>query len=300
MALFLIGAGFNIDAGSFRTPYGRDYKYPLMCDVARVCFDIEPSMIPQGKSIEDLFADAENRGDNLPMERLSDVLMNADHYLAGELAGASTLNCYSDFIGRFAGSHFLTFNYDSLLEILLFQRKEWFPDDGYGVSVQTELSIGNSLPVDRKSVSNVLALLNISAPTRFMFDPDCLTNDFSPYARFHSGLSYMKTHCRVIAPVPNKGSLLVQKFSQAIYEKACGLIGDSDKLVSIGYSFNDHDRASFDPLLHALSQTPNRQLVLISPDARESAKRITNFHPRLTVRAINKTFNEWLSAGCDC
>jgi hypothetical protein len=323
MVLFLIGAGFNIDAGSYRTLYGRDFKYPLMGDVARVCFDIEPSMIPHGKSIEDLFADAENRGDNLPMKCLSDVLMDADHYLAGGLAGASTPNCYSDFLSRFAGSNFLTFNYDSLLEILLFQRKEWFPDDGYGVNVQTEVTFGNSLSVDRRSASKVfhlhgslllnftefdleddpsdgMALLNVSAPTRFMFDPDCLTNDFSPYARFHPGLYYMKTHRRVIAPVPNKGSLLVQKFSQAIYEKACSLIGDSDKLVSIGYSFNDHDRASFDPLLHVLSETLNRRLIIISPDACESAKRITKLHPHLEVRAINKTFKEWLSAGCDC
>ena len=322
MVLFLIGAGFNIDAGSYRTPYGRDCKYPLMGDVARVCFDIEPSMIPQGKSIEDLFADAENRGDNLPMKRLSDVLMDADHYLAGGLAGASALNCYSDFLGRFAGSNFLTFNYDSLLEILLFQRKEWFPDDGYGVNVQTEVTFGNSLPVDRKSVSKVLhlhgslllnfsefdieddpsdgtALLDIYAPTRFMFDPDCLTNDFSPYARFHPGLSYMKTDRRVIAPVPNKGSLLVQKFSQAIYEKARNLINNSEKLVSIGYSFSDHDRASYDPLLHALGGTLNRRLILISPDASEAAKRIAKSYPRLEVLAINRTFKEWSATGFD-
>ena len=200
--------------------------------------------------------------------------------------------------------------------------REWFPDDGYGVSVQTELAFGNSLPVDRKSVSKVLhlhgslllnfsefdieddpsdgtVLLNISAPTRFMFDPDCLTNDFSPYARFRPGLSYMKTDRRVIAPVPNKGPLLVQKFSQTIYEEARKLIGDSGALVSIGYSFNDHDRASFDPLLHTLSETLNRRLILISPDACESAKKIVKQYPRLEVRAINKTFKEWSATGYD-
>jgi hypothetical protein len=323
MVLFLIGAGFNIDAGSHRTPNGRDYRYPLMGDVARVCFDIEPSMIPKGKSIEDLFADAESHGNNLPMQRLSDVLMDADHYLAHGLASASKLNCYSDFLDRYAGSHFLTFNYDSLLEILLFQRKEWFPDDGYGVTVQTELTFGNSLPVDRKSASKVLhlhgslllnfsefnieddpsdgmALLNISAPTRFMFDPYCLANEFAPFERVRTGLFYQPTSCRVIAPVPNKGSLLVQKFSQAIYEKAGNLINNSEKLVSIGYSFSDHDRASYDPLLHALGETPNRRLILISPDASQSAKRITTLHPRLEVRAINKTFKEWSAAEYDC
>ena len=77
------------------------------------------------------------------------------------------------------------------------------------------------------------------------------------------------------------------------------MINNSEKLVSIGYSFNDHDRASYDPLLDALGETLNRRLILISPDASEAAKRIAKSYPRLEVLAINKTFKEWSATGFD-
>lgn len=316
MDLFLIGAGFNIDAGSHTLSNGQECRYPLINDVARICFDMEVSQIPCGKSIEDLFGEAQANGESRPMKRLTEILMDADHYLAGALAGPTQTNCYSEFFGRFAGAHFLTFNYDSLIEIMLFQKKHWFPDDGYGVPVQTELQFDDSLPYDRKSKSTILHLhgslclcfsefetqrdpsdgvvwLDPSAPTRFMFDPDCLTNDFSPYARFRPGLQYLPTDSRVIGPVPNKGPLLIQGFTRAIYEAAHGLISQSKNLVSIGYSFNHHDKASYEPILKVLAESRNGRLILVSPDATETAQRIVAEFPDLHVVAISKTFKEW-------
>jgi SIR2-like domain len=320
VVLFLIGAGFNIDAGSHRTSWGHEFRYPLINDVARLCFDLELSNIPHGRSIEDLFADAQDASNSEPMRRLTDILMDADHYIAGSLAQSGGSTCYSQLFDRFVGSNYLTFNYDSLLEILLLRKKQWFPDDGFGVPAQTSLQFGVTVPADQKSASKVFHLhgslclnftefdmlgnptddtawLDPSAPTRFMFDPGCLNEDFWPYLRVAPSLHYQPASNRVIAPVPNKGSLLTQKFSEAIYEKARALTEGSGTLISIGYSFNSHDRESYDPILRALDASQNRRLVLISPDAGDSVQRINACFPGLNVSAIATTFKEWASTG---
>ena len=317
MVLFLIGAGFNIDAGSHRTSRGHEFRYPLINDVARLCFDLEFSKIPHGKSIEDLFADAQEDSNSEPMKRLANVLMDADHYVAGSLAQLGGSTCYSELFDRFAGSNYLTFNYDSLLEILLLRRKQWLPDDGFGVPVQTSVQFGVTLPSDQESASKVLHLhgslclnftefdmlgnpaddtawLDPSAPTRFIFDPDCLSDDFWPYLRVAPSLHHQPANSRVIAPVPNKGPLLAQRFSEAIYEGARTLTEESGTLISIGYSFNSHDRESYGPILKALIKSQNRRLVIVSPDAAGSAQRIRAQYPGLQIDAVAKTFKEWV------
>ena len=161
MALFLIGAGFNADAGRIRTPSDADCSYPLVSDVARLCFGLDSGAIPNGKSIENLFEDAQKNHDAVPMERLIEKLIDADGYLASALAKSKESNCYRRLFEAFPGSDFLTFNYDSLPEICLFHMRRWFPDDGYGVPVEAELeesAVKNVLPSDRRSQSMVLHL----------------------------------------------------------------------------------------------------------------------------------------------
>jgi hypothetical protein len=98
----------------------------------------------------------------------------------------------------------------------------------------------------------------------------------------------------VIAPVPNKGPFLAQKFSEAIYEKARILAEGSETLISIGYSFNNYDGESYDPILRALIKSQNRRLVIVSPDARGYAQRIGAQYPSLHIDAVAKTFKEWV------
>src|SRR5262249_19231744 len=127
-------------------------------DVAQLCFGLEPTNIPAGKSIEDLFLEAQERHDSVPMKKLTDKLMEADYYLASRLASSGETNSYSAFFERFPTATFLTFNYDSLSEIFLFRSGQWYPEDGYGIPVEAELSPGATLPSNRKSASVVLHL----------------------------------------------------------------------------------------------------------------------------------------------
>jgi hypothetical protein len=94
--LFLLGAGFNIDANAeFGAIDGA--AYPLVADLAGICFDL--SRLPERKSIEDLFHEAEQRGDSEPMRRFANRLMRADNHLVQRLL--PTKNCYSRFFERF-------------------------------------------------------------------------------------------------------------------------------------------------------------------------------------------------------
>src|ERR1700723_558650 len=119
--LFLLGAGFNIDANREAGPahnprYGNkiDCEYPLVAEMLQLCFGLDK--LPADKSIEQLFADARNKHDIGPMERLVDRLMQADQYLALKLAISDKPSAYRRFFERFIDALFLTFNYDSLPE----------------------------------------------------------------------------------------------------------------------------------------------------------------------------------------
>src|SRR5439155_15461888 len=90
LSLFLLGAGFNIDANREAGPVPNRYYreqidcgYPLMADVLKLCFGLDH--LPEGKSIEDLFSDALQISNYKPMETLVDRLMAADYYLAHKL-----------------------------------------------------------------------------------------------------------------------------------------------------------------------------------------------------------------------
>ena len=159
LSLFLLGAGFNADAaGEVGSVYGNsiyegryqiDCGYPLVTDVAGLCFGL--TQAPADRSIEELFSDAIERSDYAPLKMLSERLMEADFRLAAKLACSETSNCYSAFFETFQDAHFLTFNYDSLPEIVLFRKGRWNPHDGYGLPVEVELFPGSTAPVETSS-----------------------------------------------------------------------------------------------------------------------------------------------------
>lgn len=144
-AIFLLGAGFNIDAAreagsvygnsAYVGPYRIDCGYPLIADVLKLCFGLDK--LPTGKSVEDLFSEAMQAGKYEPMEKLVHRLMEADYRIAQRLASSESPNSYREFFERFDGAQFLTFNYDSLPGIFLTQNGRWYPENGYGVPVAT-------------------------------------------------------------------------------------------------------------------------------------------------------------------
>ena len=90
MPTFILGAGFNVDATAEARRlcdgqrYQIDCSYPLVGDTLRLCFGLD--RIPDGKSIEDLFADALELKDYNPLRKLAYHLRKADYYIASRIA----------------------------------------------------------------------------------------------------------------------------------------------------------------------------------------------------------------------
>jgi len=322
--LFLLGAGFDIDATREARPicgssicvgrYEIDCSYPLIADVLKLCFGL--NALPAGKSVEDLFADAEEAGNYQPMKLLVDRLMEADYRIAQRLATSESPNSYREFFRRFSDAQILTFNYDSLPEIFLSQEGRWCPEDGYGAPVLTELAFGMTPAPHARSSSCVIHLhgsacvftieseilgdpaagvaeLVLREEPRYAFDPDSISHCFPRWRRVMSRTGHVSIEERVIAPVPDKGKGLKKPFIRQSYASALELIRQIGSVTVIGYSFNPHDRASCAPLLDALKQTADRTLVLVSPQARELGTRVSTDYPELRVHPVEKTFGQW-------
>ena len=321
MPTFILGAGFNLDATSEAGPiFGEslhdqiDCGYPLVGDALRLCFELDRA--PDGKSVEDLFANASERGDYGPLRRLAGCLRKADFYIARSIASDKKLNCYRRFFRTFAGSNFLTFNYDSLPETLLFQLERWFPHDGYGLPVATRV-LPWSKGFDGKKSSSLVLHLHGSLCIRtseyearrergegvawltkrdeplYSFDPRSIPANFRGFDA-HVGTDDIES--RIIAPIPDKSRDLEEPFIRGTNENAEAMVRASDKVVAIGYSFNHYDRASYQRLLHALGKSTGRRLVVVSPDAGTIANSIRPCFPDLSIEAVDATFREWTAA----
>jgi hypothetical protein len=322
--LFLLGAGFNIDATREAGPfYGNsinigvhqiDCKYPLVADVLKLCFGLDKPA--EGKSIEDLFSEALARADYKPMEALVDRLLGDDYYIAQRLATAQKSNSYRRFFEHFDRAQFLTFNYDSLPEIFLSQSGRWFPEDGYGVPVQTQLAslaeprIGaqsSSLvihlhgsacvfTIESRIIGNpvggIAELVHLDEPL-YAFDPYSISHCFPRYGRVVSVTGHTRPDERVIAPIPDKSQDIRQAFVQKSYSVALPIVRQTGVLVAVGYSFNPYDCISYHRILEALGQSKERTLFVVSPQAGELVKRISKEYPCLRIRPIEKTFKAW-------
>lgn len=286
----------------------------MIADVLKLCFGLDE--VPEGKSVEDLFSEALQRHDYKPMESLVDRLMCADYYIAQRLANAAAPNSYQRFFKHFDAAQFLTFNYDSLPEIFLSQSGHWFPEDGYGLHVQTELAF---LPksVEHEKSSSLVIHLHGSAcvftieshiegnpvgggaelirleEALYAFDPDTISHCFPRYRRMMSLTGHTRPDERVIAPIPDKSQDLKQAFIQKSYSLALPIVRQTGVLVAVGYSFNTYDRVSYHAILEALGQSKERTLFVVSPQARELAKRIASEYPSLQILPVDKTFGTW-------
>jgi hypothetical protein len=170
--------------------------------------------------------------------------MRADYYIAQKLA-MDELNCYRRFFEAFEGSNFLTFNYDSLPETLLFRLGRWFPHDGYSVQVDTYLPPPVGFEIGEKKSSTLVLHLHGSLCIRtseseirrfpgqtigwltpreqplYSFDPSSISANFAPFERA-TGMNDSRD--RIIAPVPNKSEGLKEAFVRDMYRKALALM----------------------------------------------------------------------------
>lgn len=117
----------------------------------------------------------------------------------------------------------------------------------------------------------------------FKCDPGSIGNRFPMNSRSSHSLgdpiSDGEIPKRIIAPVPSKAKFVKEEFIRKSYEKALSLMAQSKCVVSIGYAFNELDRASYEPILLQLSQTGGVSLIVITPNAHEILNRIKERFP---------------------
>ena len=318
--IFLLGAGFNADAASEAGCQGTllPDRYPLVSDLLKICF--KRDALPFNKSIEELFQESIDRGETQPLETLYDIIMKADLYIAPRLKRGESHdnNIYTRFLRDFPKSPLITFNYDSLPEILLLAENSWSPKDGYGVPVQAHqrtirkgplpieeslrpvLHLHGSLCIDtstyyfaKQPEHNYPIMQDYNEP-KFLFDPERLGNCFSPFERILPSLNYTEPFKRVIAPIPDKAEGLNGEFVTAVYNKAVELLNTASQIVAIGYSFNRNDRASYAQLLDRVADKP---VLLVAPDAGTLIKRLAQEHSNIPWEAKSMTFKEWVNNG---
>ena len=316
--VFLLGAGFSVDAASEAdNPMapGHAARYPLVSELRDVCFGLD-TLLPD-KSIEDLFQESIDRGEHRPLDILYDILMEADYYITPRLRrdGTNADNAYLHFLRDFPKTALITFNYDSLPEILLLSERSWRPEDGYGVPVQAELRPvrDESLVVERSLrpvlhlhgslciytatflidslPSSKLDMLRLKDVPDFLFDPDTLRHWFHPFERVAPGVTYTHVGDRVIAPVPDKAQGLKGAFIGSVCRRAVNLVRGASQIVAIGYSFNPNDRASYTRLL---APAAARRILVVAPDASSLVKRLRRDHPDIQWEGESLSFAEWV------
>jgi hypothetical protein len=315
LPLFLLGAGFNADAAGEVASFGDAHgaQYPLVGDLWRICFD--EATPASTASIEDRFAVELSRRNYEPIKQLCHTLMHADYYLAATLSDRDTgaPNSYSAFFEAFPSSRYLTFNYDSLPEIFLYRRSLWMPDDGFGIPVVVERE-DEAPPVIPSSATRVVHLhgsmyvyeravdyhakqtpgdvcieLDPLHEPVFHFDPDRMGRIFWPIRRSRT-LGITEIHHRIIAPVPDKTSGLQAAFVQAAYSHASSAIIQANQVIVVGYSFNQHDRASYAPLVAAMAR---RQVTIVAPDADDVVRHLSKEYPSVGWNPIPLRFGQW-------
>lgn len=316
--VFLIGAGFSVDAASEAghpnaSSSGLKAHYPLTSELLDRCFGI--ATLPPNKSIEDMFQESIERGNHQPFKVLCDIIMEADYYITPHLKGGN--NAYTRFLEEFPESPLLTFNYDSLPEILLLAVRSWCPVDGYGIPVEAgQITIRRGLQPVTKSRRTVLHLhgslcvyaktfyiekshnsgpnmLRFDCAPQFQFSPDEISHCFLPFEGVPPGMGYQLPPERVIAPTPDKAEGLKGEFIKAVYNRAIAALTEADQVIAIGYSFNPHDHSSYAKLLHAVR---GKEVLLVGPDARELAQRLHAEHSDIAWHAEPRSFRDWVNS----
>jgi hypothetical protein len=326
--VFILGAGFGADAGAEVGPirvllstngsYDFECRYPLVRDLAEVCFPGEHC-----PSLEQRLHRAMAAGDLEPLRRLCERMMKTDWDLVPRLIGASGSgdSSYRRFFERFEEADFVTFNYDSLVEGVLFRLGRWIPSDGYGVSVvaAANLAVGGRRQQGSRSLVLHLhgslcvyelnyrvatepgyrtPLLEQTPDTKYLFDPDSVGELFDGWRWVGDAwLGPDPLEERVIAPVPDKASGLRKEFVTAARDRALELIRAAEAVIVIGYSFNPHDAASFDPLVKAVAARREPLLTIVDPTADSIAQQLEGRFNGLVCKPIPQRFSEWAEGG---
>lgn len=319
-SVFLIGAGFSIGANGLVSPNERaGAAYPVASDMGK-CFGGQYNL---SLGVEQAFLTALGFRDHGPGKALIDLIQSADHYIGSRVA-AMRDSPYHNLVRLHPDATFLSFNYDCLLEQLLFNKHLWNPEDGFGVTTKMNLhpraaendTIARSsrirvlhlhgslyaYPVEfetyKRSDCDLLLLCERNS-LEFRFDPDALERAFYPFKRIPPDIHYRLPYERIVFPIPDKSEKLEQRALKLVYDIAQKCIEAAGEVITIGYSFAKYDELSYRPLLSTLAQTSKCQLTVVDPNASIIAAHLEGEFPQLKIVPVSIGFADWIEQSTD-
>jgi len=265
--LFIIGAGFNLDANSFVSAVqviqpsrtaglthedAPDWEleniplgYPNVNDLVKYGLGPEADLF---RGAEELFTDAYGRHDWVVLKRLTIIIRGL---------GDSTS------VAHVHGSLYL------------------YPID---------FDVG---PRD----DNGSRWLSPRSDPRIVFDPDSLGSSFPRYTNPNPGYGFGIPEARFIPPVSDMADSVEQTYYKALFEAAIKQIRKAEEVIAINYCFAESDRPSYDHLLTQLF-SEGKRLVIVYPSAIDHAHRLlAQYHEYSpSIVAGPSTFAGWVAA----
>jgi hypothetical protein len=317
--VFIVGAGFSLEANTNRSREAvqRSIAYPTLADLAEKCFS--PSIPPE--EVEREFSSRYWKRRRKALKILSSLIDQADYWIGDEEARKPE-SIYHRLLDAYPFSHFISYNYDCLLELVLSRRGEWFPHDGFGVRAR----VGDSRTPERvnpRPKSKHLGLhlhgsmrlysvqhefyeswSTLRPKPLYVFDPERLAFGLGRGAspRDKWGPIPWNWEYRFIAPIEGKGEffrtggLISENYYSAVLKRARTLLGATRKAIAIGYRFADSDIDSWLPLLESI-ETAEINLLVVAPDADEIVNRLARRFESLRIRGIATTLGGWAMNG---
>ena len=250
------------------------------------------------------------------LRKLVDLIDSADDWI-GRHAASQQGSVYHQLLNAYPSSHFISFNYDCLLEMALSSRGEWFPHDGFGVRAE----VGHSRepgPIIAPPKSKHL-VLHLHGSThlysldylfydgwstmrkrpRFIYDAgnvEVPLGSFTGASLRRQWASYQDPPKRIITPVPNKGDFMFGGYIRAVFQRAQKMLSAAKATIAIGYRFADSDSDSWLPLLDAVVAA-HISLLVIAPDANDIVGRLAARVAKLRIRGIETTLGGWAIGG---
>lgn len=338
--VYLFGAGASRGYRGSRTgvvpPLANDYfstfrklviaadlevKIGFMVNYIRDTRGISPEEQPTDfdENIEQIFAEIDrelrvtfdetpNAGDKDRVLKKFSLVKTHDQFVfwfahvLNEIQNGSPCPIYSEMVNQISeGDTLLTFNWDTILDRVLYETGRWFPDDGYGISFDSLL---DKKWRDCNSTSSFCKLLKLHGSTNWlggyvtrnlqtgkrMWMADEKTVDshwcvvdgsewFSTYKdRWRPGyqpFSYFFPPNDPITDLPLMPVIIppkeVKSFDEyaslfnPIWQKAQEALNEADKLVIIGYSFPPTDEHAFSLIDQFISKHEDKMIEIIDP-----------------------------------
>ncbi|MBK7104815.1 MAG: SIR2 family protein [Ignavibacteriae bacterium] len=197
-------------------------------------------------------------------------------------------------------THFITFNYDLIVEQFLYKKELWKPKDGYGLEfdefpqVKAEnkkssshlvLKMHGSLNWRESELENRYKIENMLDDGSPIF-PDYFKNEIKRNFEYEGGINLKALKLPSLVKKFNSFQLL------SIWRKAHSVISKSEEVIFIGYSFPEADTSVY--TLFNTIDFSSKKIAIIDPKPDEIEKRVRKITLCNNIHVVNKSLEEYL------